>query len=86
VFERATLDYEFARSPELLLVKDGQRTPLDVGALNGYDGEVRRQRRKCYDCGHRATEYAVTQQFFDELIAAREIVTKLAAHYWEITE
>jgi transcriptional regulator NrdR family protein len=51
-----------------------------------YDGQVRRQRRKCYDCGHRGTEYAVTQQFFDELIAAREIVTKLASHYWELTE
>ena len=51
-----------------------------------YDGQVRRQRRRCYDCGHRGTEYAVTQQFFDELIAARKIVTKLASHYWEITE
>ena len=27
-----------------------------------------------------------SQQFFDELIAAREIVTKLASHYWELTE
>ncbi|MBM3990003.1 MAG: Gfo/Idh/MocA family oxidoreductase [Planctomycetes bacterium] len=41
VFERATLDYEFARSPELVLVKEGQRMALDVGTLNGYDGEVR---------------------------------------------
>lgn len=41
VFEHATLDYEFARTPELVLVKDGQRTALEVGSLNGYDGEVR---------------------------------------------
>jgi predicted dehydrogenase len=41
IFEHATLDYEFARSPELVLVKDGQRHALDVGTLNGYDGEVR---------------------------------------------
>lgn len=41
VFERATLDYEFGRTPELALVQGGQRTALEVGPLNGYDGEVR---------------------------------------------
>lgn len=41
VFEGATLEYEFGRSPELVLVRGGTRTPVEVGALNGYDGEVR---------------------------------------------
>jgi predicted dehydrogenase len=41
VFERATLDYEFGRADELVLVRDGSRVPLAVDATNGYDGEVR---------------------------------------------
>ncbi|MCC7014285.1 MAG: Gfo/Idh/MocA family oxidoreductase [Planctomycetes bacterium] len=41
VFERATLDYEFGRANELVLVQDGKQTPVQLEALNGYDGEVR---------------------------------------------
>ena len=40
-FEHATADFDIGRSPQLLLVSGGKSEPVDVGSLNGYDGEVR---------------------------------------------
>jgi len=41
VCERATIDYEFGRANELVVVRDGVVTPIQVDATSGYDGEVR---------------------------------------------
>ncbi len=41
VFEHGTAEYEFGRDPELLLARDGARAPVELPALDGYDGEVR---------------------------------------------
>lgn len=41
VCERATLDYEFGRANELVVVRDGAVTPIALDSTNGYDGEVR---------------------------------------------
>lgn len=40
-FENATADFDIARSPQLLLAKDGKSEPVDLDPLNGYDHEVR---------------------------------------------
>ena len=41
-FEHATLDFDLSRGEgALLLCRDGEATPVDLGPLTGYDGEVR---------------------------------------------
>lgn len=41
IFEQATLDFDLARDEPLLICRDGKATHEDVGALTGYDLEVR---------------------------------------------
>lgn len=40
-FQRATLDFDIARSPQLLLCRDGGAAAVDVEPTTGYDGEIR---------------------------------------------
>jgi predicted dehydrogenase len=40
-FEHAAADFDIGRPQPLLLAKDGVSSPVDVGPLNGYDGEIR---------------------------------------------
>lgn len=41
VFEHATADFDLTRDPQLLVCRDGDAEPVDVGPRSGYDGEVR---------------------------------------------
>lgn len=41
VFEQATVDFDFTRTPRLWLARDGLREAVDLPAHSGYDGEVR---------------------------------------------
>lgn len=41
VFEEATADFDLGREDQLLLARDGQLEPVEVSALDGYDGEMR---------------------------------------------
>ena len=41
VFERATLDFDLGRDPQLLLARDGNSEAVPLEPLTGYDGEVR---------------------------------------------
>lgn len=41
VFEQATADFDLAREHPLVLFRDGTRTPIELPAGDGYDGEVR---------------------------------------------
>ncbi len=41
VFERATADFDIARTPSLLLHRDGTSTAIDAGSGDGYQGEMR---------------------------------------------
>lgn len=41
VFEQATADFDLARTPTLLLHRDGASTPIDAGSGDGYQGEMR---------------------------------------------
>ncbi len=40
VFERATAEYAFGRSPRLLLARDGRAEPVEIGDGTGYEGEI----------------------------------------------
>ena len=40
-FERAVVDFEFGRSPSLLLRRDGELKTVETSPLTGYDAEVR---------------------------------------------
>ena len=40
-FERATLDFDIARDPQLLLCRGGEAVRIDLEPITGYDGEVR---------------------------------------------
>lgn len=55
IMERATADFEFGRSPELLLCRDGQATAVDLPSWKGYDGEVRHAVEVVSRGGHRAS-------------------------------
>ncbi|MFG0314114.1 MAG: hypothetical protein ACF8LL_08010, partial [Phycisphaerales bacterium] len=41
VCERATIDFDIAREEQLIVHSGDQSTPIDVGELSGYDGEIR---------------------------------------------
>ncbi|MHA7812659.1 MAG: Gfo/Idh/MocA family protein [Phycisphaerales bacterium] len=41
VCERATLDFDISREHQLIVHESEDSTPIDVGELSGYDGEVR---------------------------------------------
>lgn len=41
VFERATVDFDLACDPQLLVYRDGRAEPVALPATDGYDGEVR---------------------------------------------
>lgn len=40
-FEHATADWEFGRTPLLMLARDGRWEPVELPSLGAYDGEVR---------------------------------------------
>jgi predicted dehydrogenase len=41
IFERATADFDFGRTPQLLLVRDGRAEPVPLPATSAYEEQVR---------------------------------------------
>ena len=55
VMEHATADFEFGRTPELLLCAQGRSEPVEIPLGKGYDGEVRHAVEVVAAGGHRAS-------------------------------
>jgi transcriptional regulator NrdR family protein len=48
-----------------------------------YNKRAKRKRHECYECKHRSTSYAVSDEFFQQLIAAHDIVQRLQGFYFD---
>lgn len=67
-FENATLDFDIARSPQLLLCREGAASAIDLEPITGYDGEIRHL-LECLSTGRRPAvslrDAAVTHAILD---------------------
>ena len=41
IFEHATADFDFGRTPQLLLVRDGRAEPVEIGTTSAYEAQIR---------------------------------------------
>ena len=48
-----------------------------------YNRRAKRRRHECYECRHRSTSYQVSEAFFQQLVAAHEVVEKLQGFYFD---
>ena len=66
-----------------------QRCPECNGAMRlvmqeaTYNRRAMRRRNECYICKHRMTSYVVSEKFFQQLVAAHDIVERLQGFYFD---
>ena len=55
VFERATLDFDLSRKPQLVLYREHDSVPIETSTLTGYDNEIRWMLDQIQNQAHAAT-------------------------------